>query len=264
MRGLLGQEEALGRLEAALAGSPADATELVMLGESTSVTRYANSEIHQNVEQTGVRVAVRATARVFTGSLDSADLRAAIEQATTLARLQAPDPRWTPLPSPSTGFPTPAQFPQCWFEATATLPPRARAEAVGVIIDAAAQAGFQAYGTYLSAEQELAVVSTMGIRSHATYTTAYLKALVEGPEGTGFGDALSRDARALDPEAVARQAVAKCQANHEQASIDPATMKLFSTPTRSLICCDFRRRGVWEPGSFWMGNRSSQARSASR
>ena len=75
MQGLLGKEESLSRLEVALAGSPADATELVMLGESTSVTRYANSEIHQNVEQTGVRVAVRvtvgkATARVFTSSLD--------------------------------------------------------------------------------------------------------------------------------------------------------------------------------------------------
>lgn len=252
MRGLLGQEEALGRLEAALAGSPADATELVMLGESTSVTRYANSEIHQNVEQTGVRIAVRvtvgkATARVFTGSLDSAGLRAAIEQATTLARLQAPDPRWTPLPSPSTGFPTPAQLPQCWFEATAALPPRARAEAVGVIIEAAARAGFQAYGTYRSTEQELAVVSTMGIRSHASYTTAYLKALVEGPQGTGFGDALSRDARALDPDAVARQAVANCQANHDQASIDPGDYEAIFDP--NAVADMLRFPAAWGMGA---------------
>ena len=235
MPGLLGKDEALDKLESALAGSPADATELVMLGESTSVTRYANSEIHQNVEQTGVRVAVRvtvgkATARVFTGSLDITDLRSAIEQATKLARLQAPDPRWAPLPSPATGYPPPERFPKCWFESTATLSPQARAEAVGVIIDAAARAGFQAFGTYRSTEEELAVVSTMGIRSYAAYTTAYLKALIEGPQGTGFGDALSRDATDLDPAAVARQAVAKCRANHDQASIEPGDYEAIFDP----------------------------------
>jgi PmbA protein len=235
MRGLLGKEESLNRLESALTGSPADATELVMLGESTSVTRYANSEIHQNVEQSGVRVAVRvtvgkATARVFTGSLALADVRAAIEQATTLASLQAPDPRWAPLPSPDTGYPPPDHFPQCWFESTATLPPRARAEAIGVVIDAAGQAGFQAFGTYRSTEEELAVVSTMGIRSYAAYTTAYLKALIEGPQGTGFGDALSRDAGDLDPAVVARQAVAKCQANHDQSSIEPGDYEAIFDP----------------------------------
>jgi PmbA protein len=250
--GLLGQEEALSRLESALAGSRADATELVMLGDSTSVTRYANSEIHQNVEQTSLRVAVRvtvgkATARVFTGSLAPDDLRAAIEQATTLARLQAPDPRWTPLPSPDTGYPRPPQSPQCWFESTASLPPRSRAEAVGVIIDAAARAGFQAFGTFRSSAEELAVVSTMGIRAYAAYTTAYLKALVEGPHGTGFSDVLTRDASQLDPAQVAKQAVAKCRANHDQAVIEPGDYEAIFDP--NAVADMLRFPAVWGMGA---------------
>ena len=46
-------------LEDALRGSPADQTELVLLAGRTDVTRYANSEIHQNVSQANTRVAVR-------------------------------------------------------------------------------------------------------------------------------------------------------------------------------------------------------------
>ncbi|MEA2576229.1 MAG: hypothetical protein QOH93_3527, partial [Chloroflexia bacterium] len=69
--GLVGEAEALSILEDALRGSAADATELVLLGDTTQVTRYANSEIHQNVSQVNRRVAVRvavgqASARVYT------------------------------------------------------------------------------------------------------------------------------------------------------------------------------------------------------
>jgi predicted Zn-dependent protease len=252
MDGLLGHDEALSRLESALAGSPADATELVLLGDSTSVTRYANSGIHQNVEQTSQRIAVRvtvgkATARVFTGSLAQEDLRTAIEQATILARLQAPDPRWTPLPSQATGYPPPTAFSQCWFDSTANLPPGARAESVGVIIDAAARAGFQAFGTFRSSAEELAVVSTMGIRSYAAYTTAYLKALVEGPQGTGFSDSFSRDAAELDPVRVAEEAVAKCRANHDQATIEPGDYEAIFDP--NAVADMLRFPAVWGMGA---------------
>src|SRR5687768_1575672 len=73
-RGLRGEAEALSVLEDALIGSPADQTELVLVTDSTDVTRYANSEIHQNVSQLNTRVSVRVavgrtTARVFTNSL---------------------------------------------------------------------------------------------------------------------------------------------------------------------------------------------------
>ena len=71
------REVALSTLEDALRGSPADQTEIVLLADSTDVTRYANSEIHQNVSQRDTRVAVRVavgqgSARVFTNSLDVA------------------------------------------------------------------------------------------------------------------------------------------------------------------------------------------------
>src|SRR5438045_252915 len=151
--GLLGQEKAFSLLEDALRGSPADQTELVLVVDTTSVTRYANSEIHQNVSQFNTRVSVRvavgkATARVFTNSLDITELRRAIEEAARLAKMQAPNPRFRSLPTPDMGYERPESAPQSYFEATANLTPQARAEAVGRIIDTASSDGYKAFGTY--------------------------------------------------------------------------------------------------------------------
>lgn len=251
-RGLLGEEASLTLLEAALQGSRADATELVLLGDSTEITRYANSEIHQNVAQLDLKVAVRvsvgrATARVFSNSLSPVDIQAAIEQAVTLARLQAPNPRWTPFPSPETGLPAPLEHPQCWFDSTAEMPALARAEAVGIIAAEAARWGLRSFGTYRSSAQELAVVSSTGIRSYAAYTIAYLKTLVEGPDGTGFSDALDRDADRLDPYRVAEQAVAKCRANHDQAEIEPGDYEAIFEP--NAVADMLRFPAVWGMGA---------------
>ncbi len=225
-RGLLGEAEAFSILEDALRGSPADQTEVVLLTDSTDVTRYANSEIHQNVSQANTRLSVRvavgrAVARVFTNSLDPELLRRTIDEAVRLARMQAPNPRFQSLPAPQMGIPQQQSSPQSFFNSTADLSAEARAEAVGRIIDAAAAEGYSAFGTYRSSASELAVVSTTGVRSYAPFTTVYLKALVEGPHGTGFSDALDRDNDRIDGAQVAREAVGKCRANCYQVEVEP-------------------------------------------
>lgn len=250
--GLLGRDEALARLEDALKGAAADAVELVLLGDRTEVTRYANSEILQNVAQVNTRVAVRAavgkaSARVFTNSLEQAELRSAIERATLLAKLQEPNPRFMGLPTPDVGYPAPTERPRSHFPSTAEQTPDARADAVGVVIDAAQREGFAAFGTFRASESELAVASTNGIRAYTSFTTAYLKALVEGAGGTGFGDALDRDAGRIDPVRVAAQAVAKCRANHDQVEIDPGEYEAVFEP--NAVADMMRFPAVWGMGA---------------
>lgn len=251
-RGLLGEGEALSRLEDALRASPADATELALLVDSTDVTRYANSEIHQNVSQRNTRISVRvavgqATARVFTNSLDVEELRRTISDATQLARLQAPNPRFRSLPTPDMGGERPPNPPQSYFGATADQSPQERAEAVGRVIDAARAEGYAAFGTYRSSASELAVVGTGGIRSYAAYTTAYLKALLEGQEGTGFGDVYSRDVGHIDPLRVAEEAVAKCRANHTQTELEPGEYEALFDP--NAVADMLRFPSVWGMGA---------------
>lgn len=250
--GLVGEAEAFSILEDALRGSAADATELVLLGDTTHVTRYANSEIHQNVSQVNRRVAVRAavgqaSARVYTNSLAVADLRRAIEDAVALARLQSPNPRFLGLPTPEGGYHPVPDPPPSFFAGTAELSSSARAEAVGRIVEAAAVEGYVAFGTYRASASELAVLSSTGIRAYAPFTTAYFKALVEGQGGSGFADAYDRDAATLDVGRVAAQAVAKCRSNRDQREIPPGDHEAVFDP--NAVADMARFPAVWGMGA---------------
>lgn len=262
--GVLGQGAILSILQDALKGSPADQTELVALVDRTDVTRYANSEIHQNVEQANTRVSVRVavgqtTARVFTNSLDVAELRRTIEDAVRLAGMQTPNPNFKSLPTPDMGFPAVEDPPQSYFPSTTELSPMERAEAVSEIIDAAASRGLHAFGTYRCSASQLAVVSSTGIRAYAPYTVAYLKALIEGPWGTGFSDTWERDASRIDPEVLAQEAVHKCIMNREQAEIQPGEYEAVFEPNavadmvRFPVTSGMGARQVLDGQSFMSG-----------
>jgi predicted Zn-dependent protease len=261
---LHGRDRALEMLEAALRDSPADSTELVLLHDRTALSRFANSEIHQNVAQDNTRVSVRAvvgqaSARVFANSLDRHDLREAAERATATARLQAPNPRFAGLPRPPSDTHATAEAPPSYFAPTAEQTPAQRAHALEAVFDAAHSGGFDAYGAYRTSEAELAVASTTGIRSYAAFTTAYLKVLVEGPLGTGFADALDRDIGRIDARAVAAEAVAQCAMNRDQAEVEPGEYEAVFEPNaladmlRFPVVWGFGARQVLDGRSFLSG-----------
>ena len=57
---MISQDQALTLLKAGLAASTADQTELVLIGEDLSLTRVAESQIHQNMYRSDTNVYVRA------------------------------------------------------------------------------------------------------------------------------------------------------------------------------------------------------------
>src|SRR6266404_1584674 len=110
--------------------SAAEETEAMIGSSSYSLTRFANNIIHQNVAEEGAYLSVRAvvdqrTARATTNKFDEDSIRRVCEAALTLARLQPPDPDLLQMPGPQT-YRSVDRF----FEDTAKLGPRARAEIV--------------------------------------------------------------------------------------------------------------------------------------
>jgi predicted Zn-dependent protease len=231
---MLGEAQVLNVLEDALRHSGADQTEIVLEATQRGVTRYANNLIHQNVFEADTRVAVRAvvgqaSARAFTNDLTPTALQTAIEAATAAARLQPPNDHFIGLPDPMV---RPAQdvVPPTLFLATADQSPAERAALVRVIIAASAAAGYVAFGTAITDLTELAVVSSTGVRSYASATSAYLRALVDNGQGTGYADALVRDAALLQPGAIAAEAIAKCRLNQHQIELPPGDYAAILEP----------------------------------
>src|SRR5215213_9425033 len=133
MTELLGRErfEALaGRI---LASSAADQTEVVLLGTDSSLTRFANSGIHQNVSERDLQVRVRAVVGkrsgvATTNDLSDASLARVVERALEAARHQPEDPDLPDLPGP-----LPAEPVASYSQATAECTPEQRSRMVAPV-----------------------------------------------------------------------------------------------------------------------------------
>ena len=85
--------------------SRAEQTEVLLFASHSALTRFANSYIHQNVEDTSIEVSVRAVIGkkigvAATNMLSDESLRAVVERATTLAAHQKENEDFKSLPSP--------------------------------------------------------------------------------------------------------------------------------------------------------------------
>ncbi len=242
---LLGQAEALHRLEDFLksAAVKTGQVELVLEREQVAVTRFAHNRIHQNVSNRDTRLWVRAiiggsVASMACNTLDKDTVQSTIEQALKIARLMPnrQHPGFAANPGESgqnvepgsegltfPGQNKPGEVGSSFFAATAYQTPEERANTIGELIAPVQEAGLEGYGTYKNTLNELAVVNTQGLRSYAAGTAGYLKGLIETADGhqAGFADQLSRDVTTLDPLALAKTAILKCQLNKNQIEIAP-------------------------------------------
>jgi len=209
-------------LEAALHAGAGEAEALVMR-EDGALTRFANSEIHQNVAQTGVTVNVRVVQgkRVGVASSDRTDregLRRLAETAVAIANVVEELPDWGGLPEP-----TPvAEVAGAFDERTALATPEFRAEAVRAVIGAADAAGVTAYGSFQTGIDTNAVANSNGIRVAGSRTAAQLITVSMGPGGgSGYAEAASVDATAIDPSARGREAADKARASANAVALEP-------------------------------------------
>jgi predicted Zn-dependent protease len=241
---MFGPDRALELLQNILALVPADEAEATLMVEDQAFTRFANSVIHQNVAQRNTRLAVRAVVdggvgMALTNNPGQEGQQWVAEQAAATARLQSPDPDFPGLPEGGTIPPA-----QTYYAATAAGTPGQRAEAVRVIVDAAARFGFTATGAYSSEIGELAIANTAGAAAHARTTLASLRTVVDAspPQGigflTGYADSISRDLSTIDPHAVADRAVGKCALNRDP---QPLAAGRYVTVLEEIAVADLLR-----------------------
>src|SRR5438552_12416837 len=144
--------DALALAEAALTLATRDGVteaEALVMAEDSALTRFANSEIHQNVAESNVTVNLRVVVgkRVgvaSSGRTDVEGLRRLAESATAIARVVEELDDWGGLPGPGELNDVPAAY----SRQTADASPEFRAEAVRGVIAAADAAGVTAYGSF--------------------------------------------------------------------------------------------------------------------
>ena len=205
----------------ALAAGASEA-EAVVMREDGALTRFANSEIHQNVAQREVAVNLRVVIgkRVgvaSSGRSDDEGLRTLAAKAVAIARVVEELPDWGGLAEPR-----PLETAADGFDAdTAAATPEFRADAVRQVIAAADAAGVTAYGSFSTGTDTTAVANSNGVRVAGSRTTAHLITVsMGGAGGTGYAEAAAVDATTIDPAAIGREAAEKARASANAVAIE--------------------------------------------
>jgi PmbA protein len=205
------------------AGEGATEAEVLVVAEDSALTRFANSEIHQNVAETNVSVNLRFVAGrrigvASSGRIDDEGLRRLASNAGAIARNVAELEDWGGLPEP-----TPiAKVPAAFSEATAAATPEFRAAAARAVIGAADDAGVVAYGSFATGTETIAVANSKGVRAVQERTTSQLITVhMAADGGSGYAEQAAVDATTIEAEALGREAAAKARATTGAVSVDP-------------------------------------------
>ncbi|HEY8439295.1 MAG TPA: TldD/PmbA family protein [Candidatus Limnocylindrales bacterium] len=212
--------ERVARLASAAGAGEAEALVSV---DRAQLTRFANSEIHQNVAETNgslnLRVAIGKRVGVASSNrLDDDGLRRVAETAVAIARNSAELDDWGGLPEPTPVTDVPA----AWSEATAATTPEQRAAGVRAVIAAADAAGVRAFGSFSTSTEELGIVNSHGIRAAQRRTASQLLTVTMASDGgSGYAEQAGVDVGAIDAATVGREAAEKARASANPVAVDP-------------------------------------------
>jgi len=205
--------------------SGASEAEVLVIGDDSFLTRFANSEIHQNVAERSRTVNLRFVsgkriAVLSSGRTDDDGLRLIVERAAAIVRNVEELEDWAGLPSPDGAN---AIHPKAtWSDATAAATPELRADGVRAVIAAADAAGVTAFGSFATSTNSIAVANSAGIRASERRSSSQLITVHMSPGGgNGYAEAVAMDASMIDAAAIGREAATKARASDNAVGLKP-------------------------------------------
>ena len=257
---LAGEGELHALADAALAASDADETEVFLRTRTYALTRFANTQIHQNVVSREARARVRAVRgkRVALSSTDRVDrdgLDRAARSAGELAERVPENPRFAGLPEPRAIPSAPAAY----VERTAAATPLDRAKAAQRICDPARAKKLAAAGFVATLVEEVAVASSKGTWAYWPRTGSEVQVVAIGDDGTAYADRAHADFAALDVAGAADEAIAKCLIAQKPRDLAPGDYEVVLAPYAVSDIVGFLSNQLTglavEEGRSWVGGK---------
>ncbi|HEX3000564.1 MAG TPA: TldD/PmbA family protein, partial [Armatimonadota bacterium] len=239
--------------------SKADQTEVLFQGTDSALTRFANSYIHQNVCESDTRVRVRVVYGKKIGVASGNDLspdalKSTVEMARAIAQHQLENPNFKSLPEPK-----PVEPVEAYVERTANFTPDQRAQVVSVLCKKARDKGVVAAGAFSTTAFEIAVANSLGLFAYHPGTVADLNTVMMSDNGSGYASFTHQDAKAVNAESVAQQAIDKALKAKNPIAVEPGdyTVLLEEYAVADLLSfldhLSFSALAVQEDRSFMKG-----------
>ena len=245
-------------LERVLKSSPADATLTALTRQHSSLTRFANNTIHQNVAETQnslmVRVDIGARRGLATTTqLTDEGIRSVVERACELAR-RAPILPDRPLP------PGPQHYPAAirWDEPTAAATPHDRGERVARSIRLVAQANLTAAGYLATSSATTVLANSNGLAASHASTFAEFSLTVMGEDSSGWAKAKAPALSELAIDQLTEQAIRTTELGRHPKELPAGSYPVILAPAAtadliSFLAGDFSGLAVLEQESCLTG-----------
>lgn len=227
---MIGESRILTTLRAIIQKSPAEQTEAVFIGDTSGLTRYANSYIHQNVAENNTKIIFRTVTNgkigiASTNSLRKDDLQRALMNSFMMAQRQRPNPDFKGLPKPGKDKKV-----KTFFEPTAVYTPKQRAEVIRKICRQAEKFGITVAGAFSTSSSELAVVNSNGLALYQPSTTAYINLIAISDTSSGYAEALSRRVVKIPFASLTETAFKKCLDCRKPEDLEPGKYDVILEP----------------------------------
>jgi predicted Zn-dependent protease len=195
---------------------------------TSSLTRFANSFIHQNVSEdvAEVTLKVAASGRVSSSTTTATSpdaLKAFVDATLETAEQQPTDAEW-----PGVGSPTEYPIVEHWDEATANADPVDRANAITEFIDAGE--GMIAAGYCETDARAHAFGNSDGRRTEGRFTTAVVDGIHQTSTSAGCGHAAGSALGDLDAAAVGRLAAQRARDSVSPFDAKPGEYEVVLSP----------------------------------
>ncbi len=228
---MIGKDKLFGTFEKVAKSSRADETEIAFIGNTSGLTRFANSTIHQNVNETNAKILFRVVfgkkiGVAATNSMAINDLRATLKNAVEIAKYQKDNKYFI-------GLPEPADYAKVdtYFENTANYTPKERARMVKKVFIRGNKRKFTCAGSFSSGDGEIAVFNSKGVRCYQPVTSASINIIAMSDTSSGFAICLSRNIDNIDPTALADIAVEKAFRSKKPKPLPPGDYEVILEPS---------------------------------
>lgn len=206
----IGKEKLLDILTQALKWSNADQTLICCYSTLMRVTRFRNFRIHQDIEESEVEIffKVDLDGKIgvsSTGSLKPEDLKEALKNASHIAKV-------SPKARIKVKFPSGEIVPPVTTYYQETVDPLfdRRIDNITRTFDAVKKQNLRLAGSFMTGEEETAVVNSYNDARYQASTVSVLKLIAMDETASGFGGQVSRNVAMIDWDNTLEEAVKKC------------------------------------------------------
>lgn len=204
--------------------------ELIVNAIDSSLTRFANNTIHQNVNEHGYNLLIflhdgKRKGSAAATSLEEADLDAMVAKAREYVEKLPEDPD-----AVGPADPLPIKKLDSFDEDTAFYPPEKRAENVGKICDEAEKRGLKAFGTHVTGQGSYTVANTRGVFAHHNISWADFATTVRKGEAAARAEGSHWKIGELDIEKMGNEAIQKAAFESELRKIEPGEYTVVLDP----------------------------------